>query len=514
MENIQAEELNKKACDLYQQEKYEEAMDVWKQSCKVYHPESMYHLGCCYYEGVGTEVDHKMAFNIFMTCVKKNSEVDAHVRECMFNVANAYFNGDGVEKNLESAYDWYEKAANEGHPSAAFNIAYSYYSGNGREQDFEKAFKYISVPAREGMPQALYMLGTLLLAGRGCEQDVKAAVKMFKFAAEEGFEPANATLEQLRQAHGDSFIDDDDEDSSEDDEDDDEEIDGVKLSEFEKLFKGVQRVSLEEFAEMPFVNIHNADIVMNEEDKKYDESLDNLDFENMSKEDIDMEALKDNRFAMYISGKSALASGDEEFAFKLFSRSAALGFAFAQYELGMCYIKGIGTRPDGMTGFGWIVKAAKQNHPQALKVMLEYYMGVGNADKVLEISHILCDEFDDLTTCENLGYYYYKGIGTDIDIEKAKYYLNKAVEKDGSGTSHCMLGELYLLHERNSEGVNKAYELLLKAVKKGEKQALFYLGIVLKISGNKKEAIAAFKKALEAGIEEAREQLKELGEDC
>ncbi|PKC53983.1 hypothetical protein RhiirA1_478196, partial [Rhizophagus irregularis] len=37
------------------------------------------------------------------------------IKEAMFNLANRYYNGKGTEKNLEKAFHWYQKAAENGY---------------------------------------------------------------------------------------------------------------------------------------------------------------------------------------------------------------------------------------------------------------------------------------------------------------------------------------------------------------------------------------------------------------
>ncbi|EXX50137.1 hypothetical protein RirG_273700 [Rhizophagus irregularis DAOM 197198w] len=58
----------------------------------------------------------------------------------MNNLAIFYENGEGIEKNLEKAFHWYQKAAENGNENAMNNLAICYESGEGIEKDLKKAF--------------------------------------------------------------------------------------------------------------------------------------------------------------------------------------------------------------------------------------------------------------------------------------------------------------------------------------------------------------------------------------
>ncbi len=56
-----------------------------------------------------------------------------------FDLAIAYENGDGVEKDYIKAAYWYTKAAEQGDANAQNNLGVAYHNGNGVEQDKNKA---------------------------------------------------------------------------------------------------------------------------------------------------------------------------------------------------------------------------------------------------------------------------------------------------------------------------------------------------------------------------------------
>jgi TPR repeat protein len=66
----------------------------------------------------------------------------------MSYLAICYKNGEGTEKNLEKAFDWYQKAAENGHTNAIFDLAICYYS----EKNLKKAFHWHQKAAENGLP--------------------------------------------------------------------------------------------------------------------------------------------------------------------------------------------------------------------------------------------------------------------------------------------------------------------------------------------------------------------------
>lgn len=60
---------------------------------------------------------------------------------------------------------------------------------------------------------------------------------------------------------------------------------------------------------------------------------------------------------------------DKEQAAALYRRAAEQGYAYAQCNLGFCYLHGIGVEPDDAQAVRWLERAAEQGHPRALYLL-------------------------------------------------------------------------------------------------------------------------------------------------
>ena len=493
-ESMDLEKLNEQAIEFYKKSEYDKAREIWEENSKSFHAESMYHLGCMYHEGVGVDVDYKKAYDIFLTCAQNNDITNTWARECLFNVGNAYFNGEGVEANMKTAFEYYTKAADAEHVGSAFNLGYACYFGKEAgeifEVDYDRSFKYFTIAADAGMDKAQLLLATLYLAGRGCEENKEKAIYYLRLSAKQGNEQAVEILNNIGAPYK-------------------EEKEEVNADERNVHFKNVETLNdIIELADMDFINMYNIDIVTNK--VEYDESKDDIDFTNLSNEEIERLAEEDNRIALYGVGKSCIANGEAEKGFKMLSRAAAYKFPPAMIELGLCYIEGVGTTQDGMTGMGYIAKAAKLKDERANFMLIEYYKQSGNNARVMEVYHMLADELNNGGAQSSLGAIYQRGLYGEKDNEKARYYLSLAVNNNGESVDYLNLGVFYLMNERHKEGLLEAEKLFTKAHEMGSEYASFYLGNVYKLLGDKDKARVFLEDSLSKGIKEAGMVLNDL----
>lgn len=93
-----------------------------------------------------------------------------------------YSNGDGVTKNLDKAFEWFEKSANAGNFHALSKLGNIYAS----KEDFKNAFKWFEKSALKGDNKSAYNLGYFYTGGLGVPMNLKEALKWYEISAKDG----------------------------------------------------------------------------------------------------------------------------------------------------------------------------------------------------------------------------------------------------------------------------------------------------------------------------------------
>ena len=116
--------------------------------------------------------------------------------ECERMLGCLYFQGVGVERNLDTAMQYFEKAAAKGHAAAQNGVGRCHYE-KGR---YEEAFKWWTKAAAQGDMYAEYNIGLCFENGRGVTKDIPKAIEWYAKAAEKGYACAAKALRRLTPA--------------------------------------------------------------------------------------------------------------------------------------------------------------------------------------------------------------------------------------------------------------------------------------------------------------------------
>jgi len=109
-------------------------------------------------------------------------------------LADMFFNGRGMPRDIEKAVELYQQAANKGYARAKCNLGVMYSRGLGVGKDEKHAFKLYEQAAELRDAQAQRNLGMMYEEGRVIPKDVKKAFDLYELAAAQGCPEAQCNL--------------------------------------------------------------------------------------------------------------------------------------------------------------------------------------------------------------------------------------------------------------------------------------------------------------------------------
>ncbi|WP_294364887.1 sel1 repeat family protein [uncultured Clostridium sp.] len=229
-------------------------------------------------------------------------------------------------------------------------------------------------------------------------------------------------------------------------------------------------------------------------------------------------ALKGNIFAQYSLG-FIYYEGEEveqnlEYAFKWYKEAAEKGFAPAEYALSYLYKNAEGCEKNDIKAFYWLEEAADNDFEDAYYILGQSYL---EGNSIIETNYKKAFFYlskgvnkKDKNCLESLGDMYYWGLYVKEDKEKAfslykdsieegnvslYYKLGKLYEQEdnleealvnyykgdenGDISSTQRLGVMYLNGEGVIEDKEKGLEYIKKAVKVGDANSIYILGVAL-----------------------------------
>ncbi|AXI10416.1 sel1 repeat family protein [Oceanobacillus zhaokaii] len=134
-----------------------------------------------------------------------------------------------------------------------------------------------------------------------------------------------------------------------------------------------------------------------------------------------------NNYAdMYLHGE--YVEKDDKRAFELFSKAAELGVAESMYTLGYLYKNGIGTEANLTKSKHWYIQSALRGDDFAANHLGQEAFENDRGEEAISWFAMAADR-QDVDGEFNLGFCYEAGVGTPINLKKAKYWYKKAALK-------------------------------------------------------------------------------------
>jgi len=187
----EAEKQFNRGVALMKNEEFADAVRAFRIAAEKGNAKAQFLLGACYYNGKGVERDVDEA----VRWTRKAAEQGYVEAQC--SLGCTYADGNGVDKDMAEAARWFRKAAKEGYAGAQLNLGRCYATGEGVEKDKEKAAKWIRKAAEQGLAEAQWAMAGCYAGGEGVEKDMGEAVRWARKAARQGHPIAKKALKEL-----------------------------------------------------------------------------------------------------------------------------------------------------------------------------------------------------------------------------------------------------------------------------------------------------------------------------
>ncbi len=125
------------------------------------------------------------------------SLAEQRIAEAVFLMGTAYDEGLGKTANIETAVQWYRRAADLAHGLARHNLGNVYFEGRGVVQNDSLAVHWWTMAAEGGDAIPQLRLGTMYEEGRGVARNLTEARRWYGLSAARGNADARAALERL-----------------------------------------------------------------------------------------------------------------------------------------------------------------------------------------------------------------------------------------------------------------------------------------------------------------------------
>jgi hypothetical protein len=321
------------------------------------HPNAITRLGILHYEGLGVTRNPEKAFEYFSKAASQDPLSMMKKGICLME-------GEGVAKDYENAKKCFEDAVNRGHLDANVYLGKLFEEGWGIKKDYAQAFRLYEREAKRDCSEGMRQLGRMYNLGYAVSVDYSEAMRWYMKAAEKGNSGAMNSIGTLY-AEGEGVRED-----------------YVKAREwYEKAAEKGDRGGM--------YNLGN----------------------------------------LYYNGEGVRE--DYVKAREWYEKAAEKGDPEAMNNLGDLYYHSKGVRKDYVKAREWYEKAAEKGNPEAMNNLGDlYYNGEGVREDYVKARewYEKAAEKGDADAMQNLGVLYQNGEGVKKDKKLAAIWLKKAKE--------------------------------------------------------------------------------------
>lgn len=177
--------------EAYFSKDYEKALSILKPLAEKGNAKAQVTLGTMYDFGHGVEKDVLTAVDWYEKAAAQGNSLVQH------DLGVKYFRGMGIAQNYEKAAAWWRMAADNGVAESQYNLGLMYVRGLSFEKDNAQAINWYSKAASQGHANAQYNLGVMYSLGQGVPQDYERGLAYFRDAAEQDIAQAQYNLAVL-----------------------------------------------------------------------------------------------------------------------------------------------------------------------------------------------------------------------------------------------------------------------------------------------------------------------------
>jgi uncharacterized protein len=149
-------------------------------------PNIQYEIGRQFYL---TRCDYQQAYQWFLRAAEQGHP------GAQKSLGDLYAWGVGITRNYAISDEWYFRAAEQGHPDAQYQLGFSLKLGYGVNRDDTQSFNWFLRAAKQGYARAQYQVGYWYHRGYdGAPKDPAKALYWLKLSAENGYSVAQEAL--------------------------------------------------------------------------------------------------------------------------------------------------------------------------------------------------------------------------------------------------------------------------------------------------------------------------------
>ncbi len=100
--------------------------------------------------------------------------------QAQFQLARQLQDGEDIKKNERLAFEYYQKAADQGHLLSLTFLGLCFQRGTGTGQDLKRGFEFFAKAADKRVALAMHCLGECYIEGRGIEPNPSEGIKWYR----------------------------------------------------------------------------------------------------------------------------------------------------------------------------------------------------------------------------------------------------------------------------------------------------------------------------------------------